>query len=543
MSDQRVSSFLHLIRNSQRGKLKIYLGYCAGVGKTYQMLQEAGRMRQDGVDVVVGYVETHGRKETEALLTGLEIVPRRTTTYRGIEITEMDLDAIQARKPEVVLVDELAHTNVPGSRNVKRFLDVEEIRASGIHVISTMNIQHLESLYDTVEDATGVKVRERVPDRIMIEADQIVNVDIPVEELVIRMKEGRIYVPEGIENALRGFFKADRLEQLRELALRELAAQIDFRRRDQVDEDAPPSPDQVMVCLSSRGENRDRLLRYASRLAGRLNRNWYAVYVQTPGEDPERIDAATQRVLGDALATARQLGATVFTYKGEDVVDTILQFAREYRVGHIVIGTPGRCLTKWQRLLGKRSIAERLIEESRDTTIVVIDTRRSESAEQIVLKPKKKGRGFDARYPLRAGETIIWQEIVERNQAIRELVELTCTHTQGLVAEQVWAKVLAREQQGSTYLNELIGFPHCRIAGLTHPVVGMGISKAGILDPITGSTTRIVILLLSPEEDPELHIRMIGHLARFASDDILLRSLLEADNIGQVDEKLKIWQG
>jgi two-component system, OmpR family, sensor histidine kinase KdpD len=543
MSEKRVSSFLHLIRNSQRGKLKIYLGYCAGVGKTYQMLQEAGRMRQDGVDVIVGYVETHGRRETEALLAGLEILPRRTTTYRGIEITEMDLDAILARKPEVVLVDELAHTNVPGSRNAKRFLDVEEIRANGIHVISTMNIQHLESLYDTVEDATGVKVRERVPDRILIEADQIVNVDIPVDELVIRMREGRIYVPEGIESALRGFFQTDRLEQLRELTLRELAAQIDFRRRDQVEDDAPPSPDQVMVCLSSRGENRDRLLRYASRLAGRLNRNWYAVYVQTPGEDPERIDAATQRVLGDALATARQLGGTVFTYKGEDVVDTILQFAREYRVGHIVIGTPGRCLTHWQRLLGKRSIAERLIEESRDTTIVVIDTRRSESTTLATPKQNKRSRSFDARYPLRAGETIIWPEIVERNQAIRELVELTCAHTPGLIAEQIWTKVLAREQQGSTYLNDLISFPHCRIAGLTHPVVGVGISRAGILDPITGSTTRIVILLLSPEEDPELHIRMIGHLARFATDDILLRSLLEADNIGQVDMKLKIWQG
>ena len=188
--ENRADSFLRLVRRSQRGKLKIYLGYCAGVGKTYQMLLEGQRFREDGIDVVVGLVETHGREETECLLQGLEAIPRRLIVYRGIEIHEMDLDAIIARKPAVVLVDELAHTNVPGSRNAKRYQDVEEILAAGIHVISTLNVQHLESLYDTVEQVTGVKVRERIPDRVVVEADQIVNVDITTEDLRRRLEEG-----------------------------------------------------------------------------------------------------------------------------------------------------------------------------------------------------------------------------------------------------------------------------------------------------------------------------------------------------------------
>ncbi len=273
MNGNRADSFLRLIRRSQRGRLKIYLGYAAGVGKTYRMLLEARRLREESIDVVAGLVETHGREETEALLDGLEQIPRRRIVYHGIEIDEMDLDAILARRPGVVLIDELAHTNVPGSRNAKRYQDVEEILAAGIHVMSTLNVQHLESLYDTVEHATGVRVRERIPDRVVSEADQIVDVDLTTEDLRQRLKEGKVYTKESIETALAGFFRSTNLEQLRELTLRELAAQIDSRRRDPLEEESSTSPDQVMVCLSSRGPNSDALLRYGSRLAGRLNRN------------------------------------------------------------------------------------------------------------------------------------------------------------------------------------------------------------------------------------------------------------------------------
>lgn len=375
MAENRADRFLRMIRRARRGRLKIYLGYCAGVGKTWQMLEEAHRLRNEGIDVVIGLLETHGRRETEALAEGLEIVPRRRQEYRGISIEEMDPDAILARNPQVVLVDELAHTNVPGSRHAKRCEDVLDLLSSGIHVISTLNLQHLESLYDTVEKIAGIKVHERIPDTVIADADEIVNVDLTTEDLGKRLEEGKIYPKERVGTALANFFRKTNLEQLRELTLREIASQIDLRSRETHDADLPATPDQVMVCLSSRGPNSEMLLRYASRLAGKLNRNWYAIYVQTPSEEPTVIDSQTQRVLSGTLTLARQLGAMVFTYKGEDIADTILRFAREYRVGHIVIGSPRRT-SFLDRLLGNTDIVQRLIEKARGITVVVLDTRR-----------------------------------------------------------------------------------------------------------------------------------------------------------------------
>jgi|UniRef100_A0A7V6A1P3 two-component system sensor histidine kinase KdpD len=373
MAEDKALSFLRLIRRSQRGKLKIYLGYGAGVGKTWQMLQEGHRLQKEGVDVVIGLVETHGRKETAELVKGLEVIPRRRVQYRGMVLEEMDLDAVLARHPEVALVDELAHTNVPGSKNAKRYQDVEDLLAAGIHVISTLNIQHLESLYDIVETRIGVKVHERIPDSVLSEADEIVNVDVAPEDLLQRLREGKIYAPERITTALENFFRRTNLNQLRELTLREIASQIDIKRRHEPEEEHDISPDQVMVCLSSRGPNAAALLRYGSRLAGRLNTNWYAVYVQTPREEPTAIDAATQRQVADTLTLAKQLGAQVFPYKGEDVVETILHFAREYRVGHIVIGKPGP-LPFLKRLFCRKSLLEELVTKARGVTIVVVDT-------------------------------------------------------------------------------------------------------------------------------------------------------------------------
>ena len=374
MAEDKALSFLRLIRRAQRGKLKIYLGYGAGVGKTWQMLQEGRRLKEEGIDIVVGLVETHGRVETGNLLEGLEVVPRRQVQYRGITLEEMDLDAVLARHPEVALVDELAHSNVPGSKNPKRYQDVEDLLRAGIHVISTVNIQHLESLYDLVETHIGVKVHERIPDTVLAEADEIINVDISPEDLLRRLREGKIYPPERVSVALENFFTRVHLDQLRELTLRELASQIDLKRRTEPEENPEAAPEQVMVCISSRGPNAAALLRYGSRLAGRLSTNWYAVYVQTPKEESTIIDAATQRQLSDSLTLAKQLGALVFPYKGEDVVATILHFASEYHVGHIVIGKPGR-LPAWRRWLGHKTVAEQLIFEAPPgVTIVVVDT-------------------------------------------------------------------------------------------------------------------------------------------------------------------------
>ena len=383
MEIERADRFLRLIRNSRRGRLKIYLGYCAGVGKTTQMLKEAQRLKHsEGVDVAVGLLETHGRAETAACLGDLEVIPCRVMRHRNIEIAEMDVPAILARRPQVVLVDELAHTNVPGSKHEKRYQDVEEILDAGIHVISTLNIQHLESLYEIVEKSTGVKVRERIPDWVVTGADEVVNVDVSVDDLRERIRTGRVYPAERIGSALDNFFRAGNLQQLRELTLRELAAQLDTRYREKNeaggDSGDSVSPDQVMLCMSSLSPNADALLRYGSRLAGRLNRNWYVLYVQTSRESALRIDAATQRRLADTLELARQVGAKVFTYQGDDVVKTILQFAREHRVGHIIMGPSGRRIPFWRRLFGETSLLERLTVSNYDFKIVVTEKRRPE---------------------------------------------------------------------------------------------------------------------------------------------------------------------
>jgi len=548
MMEHRADSFLRLVRKAQRGRHKIYLGYCAGVGKTYQMLLEAQRFKEDGIDIVVGLVETHGREETECLLQGLEVIPRRKLVYRGIEIQEMDLEAIIARRPRLVLVDELAHTNVPGSRNAKRYQDVEEILAAGIHVISTLNIQHLESLYDTVEQVTGVKVRERIPDRVVAEADQIVNVDITTEDLRRRLEEGKVYTTERIETALSHFFKPSNLEQLRELTLRELAAQIDSRHRAPLADEIPSSPDQVMVCLSSRSPNCEALLRYASRLAGRLNRNWYAVYVQTASESPTKIDAETQRVLSNALTLAQQLGATVFTYKGDDVVKTILQFAKEYRVGHIVVGRSGRKLPLWKRLSGKTTLIQRLVEEAKGTTVVVLDTREvgigaSPQAEKPVMEANRAARPPAALRPaaslLKETAVLIWDAPLEKETAMRQLLSECCRRIKSIREEDAWAALTQREQQGSTFLGEDVALPHARLAGLEHAVVGLGLAKQGVRERATGRSVRIVFLLLSPVSPPEVHVRYLGLISRLSQQPLFRQNLLAAGTAGEARRVLR----
>src|SRR5436305_94525 len=250
-SRPRPEQFLSLIRQQQRGRLKVYLGFAPGVGKTYEMLQEAHRLRRQGVDVVVGVVETHGRADTAALLGELEQVPCRRVEYRGVTLEEMDLEAVLARRPAVALVDELAHTNAPGSRHEKRHQDAEELLRAGIHVIATLNIQHLESLYDVVEQATGVKVKERIPDYVLGLADQIVNVDLSAEDLRERLQAGKVYPMGRVAQALESFFTPENLTRLREMTLGEMAHLLDRRRRDQSGEQRQGGLDRVMVCLSA----------------------------------------------------------------------------------------------------------------------------------------------------------------------------------------------------------------------------------------------------------------------------------------------------
>ncbi len=363
--------FLQLIRRQERGRLKVYLGSAAGVGKTYAMLREGHRLKQQGVDVVVGFVETHGRAETAEQIGDLEVIPPRTIEYRGVTLREMDVDAVLARRPSVCLVDELAHTNAPGSRHPKRYQDVEDLLRAGIHVITTVNVQHLESLYDEVEHATGVKVKERLPDSVLAEADQIVNVDVSAEDLLERLRAGKVYPPERAERALANFFTAENLTRLREITLSEMAHLIDRRgRRAEADKAPPLITERVMVGLSSLSPNAPALLRKTSRLADRLNAPWYAVYIQTPAEDLTKIDAATQRVISKNLELAQQLGGIPMTFRGPDVANTVAAFAREYGIKVIVMG---KSRQPWYRRLLGESILERLVRLTGGVDVMIVD--------------------------------------------------------------------------------------------------------------------------------------------------------------------------
>ena len=363
--------FLSLIRRQERGRLKVYLGSSAGVGKTYAMLREGQRLKKQVLDVVIGVVETHGRIETAEQLGDLDVVPPRDIEYHGVTLHEMDIDAILARKPTICLVDELAHTNAPGSRNAKRYQDVEELIRAGIHVITTVNIQHLESLYDQVERITGVKVKERLPDRVVGEADQIVNVDVSAEDLLDRLKAGKVYPPDRAERAMANFFTLTNLTSLREITLTEIAHLIDRRgRRAEADKAPISATDRVMVGLSSRSPNAPALLRKTARLADRLNAPWYAVYIQTPSEEITKIEATTQRILGKNLELAQQLGGIPMTFKGSGVAETILAFAREYDIRIVVMG---KSLRPWYQRILTVSLFERVLRDSHGLDVVIVD--------------------------------------------------------------------------------------------------------------------------------------------------------------------------
>ncbi|MBI5015695.1 MAG: universal stress protein [Deltaproteobacteria bacterium] len=368
--------FLELVHRARQGRLKVYLGFAAGVGKTYRMLQEAKALAERGVDIVIAAIDAHGRPDTAALLPGLEAVPLRRMEYRGVVIEELDLDAVLRRTPSIAIVDEVAHTNVPGSRNLKRYRDILELLDARINVLCAFNIQHLESLNDVVERATGIRVRETVPDTFLERADQIVNVDLPVEDLVDRLKAGKIYAHEKIPWALEGFFKSHNLLSLRELTLREIAETLDRAGRSHGHGLAASAqglaPCRIMVCISSMPVRAAALLRRGSRMAGRLNTHWFVAYVETPEEAPDRISSEAQRHLLDNFQRAQDLGAEVVRLKGVDPVATALDFARAHGVSDIVIGRSRQ--PWWRRVLG-RSPMHRLVEgaEGFDVHIVALD--------------------------------------------------------------------------------------------------------------------------------------------------------------------------
>jgi two-component system sensor histidine kinase KdpD len=366
----------------RRGRLKVFLGYAAGVGKTFAMLEAAHQRMGEGVDVVAAYVETHGRKETGQMLAGLESVPRKGIEYRGVSLTEMDLDAVLARRPQLALVDELAHTNAPGSRHPKRYQDVEELLAAGIDVYTTVNIQHLESMNDVVHQITGVKVHETIPDSLMDQADEIEVIDLPPEELQIRLKEGKIYIPDQATRAIDKFFRKGNLTALRELSLRRAAERVGDEMRAYMQEKAIAGPwpagDRILVCLSSHPLG-DRLIRTGRRLADDLNAEWFVMFVETPGH--LHMPPANRERIQANMILAEQLGATIINLPGTDVAQTVVEFARRQNITKIIAGKPLR--PTWLEVLRGGSVVDQIIQTSGPIDVYIVSEKEEAPFRQV----------------------------------------------------------------------------------------------------------------------------------------------------------------
>lgn len=367
--ERSVQYFLNLIRDSKRGKFKVYIGMSAGVGKTYRMLQEAHGLLNNGLNVVVGYVETHSRKETQALMEGLPLVPRRKVFYKGKELEEMDVQAILNMHPDIVIVDELAHSNIEGSRNEKRWQDVLELLDAGINVISAVNIQHIESLNEAIQQITGIEVRERVPDKMLQIADEVVNIDLTADELIARLREGKIYHPSKIRQAIDNFFQSDKILQLRELALKEVASHVERKVDAEVTVNTKLKHERFLACISSNHDTAKMIIRKTARLAGYYNSKWYVLYVQTNREDANRIKLSVQRHLINNFKMATEMGAEVLQIKDNSIPSVIARVAAEKNITTVCIGKPH--LTLWQVIL-KTNVFNQLLNRLSDSDIDLV---------------------------------------------------------------------------------------------------------------------------------------------------------------------------
>lgn len=365
--ENNVKHFLDLIKKSRKGKFKIYIGMSAGVGKTFRMLQEAHTLMRNGIDVKIGYIETHNRKETHELLEGLPIIPRRKLFYKGKELEEFDLQAVISLRPEIVIVDELAHTNIEGSKNDKRWQDVMEILDAGINVISAVNIQHIESLNEEIKQITGVEVKERIPDSVLQQADEVVNIDLTADELITRLKEGKIYAAEKVPTALNNFFTSGNILQLRELALKEVASQVVRKVETEVTSRSVTAlkANKFMACISSNAKTSKNVIRKTARLASYYNSPWVLLYVQTPTESTDKIALDKQRHLINNFKLATELGGEIIRVESPHVSRTIMEVAEQRQITTICIGKPHMSLFKvilatniFNQLLKKLSVSE-----------------------------------------------------------------------------------------------------------------------------------------------------------------------------------------
>ena len=367
--EQSVEHFLELIKRSRRGKFKVYIGMSAGVGKTYRMLLEAQALMRNGIDVKIGYIETHNRKETLSQLEGLPLIPRRKLFYKGKELEEMDLKAIISLRPEVVIVDELAHTNIEGSKNEKRWQDVVEILNAGINVISAVNIQHMESLNEEVERITGATINERIPDKVLQMADEVVNIDLTADELIDRLKEGKIYDATKVPLALSNFFQSDRILQLRELALREVAHQVERKIDTEIPKNIKLRPELFLACISTNDASAKVIIRKTARLSSYYRSKWLLLYVQTSRESGDKINLASQRHLINNMKLATQLGGEVLKIKSDQIAKTIWETAEKHDVTTICIGKPR---FKFYQVIMKTAIFTQLLNKMSKTDIDLV---------------------------------------------------------------------------------------------------------------------------------------------------------------------------
>ena len=370
--DKRVEQFLNLTKTESRGKLKIYIGMSAGVGKTYRMLQEAHRRLEGGENIRIGYVETHGRKETAELMNGLPIIPRREVFYKGKKLEELDVQAILLLHPNVVIIDELAHTNIPGSKNEKRWQDVLDVLDAGIDVITAVNIQHIESINEDVKGITGIEIKERVPDRLLQIADEVVNIDLTADELITRLKEGKIYDHTKVQQALTNFFQPDKILQLRELALKEVAGQVERKVDYSIEYQKNPfRHERFLACISSNPEIAQRIIRKTARLASYYNSQWYVLYVQTSKETADKIPLDKQRYLINNFKNATELGAEVIQKKEENIARAIMEIIEEKKISTVCLGKPH--LKLWQIIL-KTSVFNQLLKtlSKNDVDLVIL---------------------------------------------------------------------------------------------------------------------------------------------------------------------------
>lgn len=351
MDEERKTAahFLSLIKKSRRGKFKLYIGMSAGVGKTCRMLQEAHTLLRNGIDVKIGYIETHNRAETAALLDGLPLIPRRQLFYKGKELEELDMQAVINLRPEVVIIDELAHTNIEGSKNEKRWQDVLDILDAGINVISAVNIQHIESLNDEIKNITGITVQERIPDHVVSQADEVVNIDLTADELITRLKEGKIYQAEKVAAALTNFFQSDHILQLRELALKEVAAQVNRKVETEIVKPNTLKHERFLACISSNERSAKTVIKKTARLANYYQSKWYVLYVQVPNESADKITLKKQRLLINNYKLATELGAEVIKIQSPSIAKAIIKQVEDKRITTVCIGKPR--LSLWRLIM------------------------------------------------------------------------------------------------------------------------------------------------------------------------------------------------